>query len=190
LLSISALFWWNFGAEALHTVNAKTAGRVLPSLPYEGFPARVVFAEMKVLHPIAVAADGFARRRWNRLQRSDFGPSRAFADDQIAVAEAHRQRTVEALFHAHRAAAQPGTEARANLALFFLRSQAGTAINNGKLRLIEEISEEAGLAADESRAISYNLRPFQLDRLGLSKAIEGIIRRLPIVRNPLLLGPR
>jgi signal transduction histidine kinase len=63
-----------------------------------------------------------------------------------------------------------------NLALFFLRSQDGAAINNGKLRLIEEISEEAALAADESREISYNLRPFQLDRLGLSKAIEGIIQ--------------
>ena len=63
-----------------------------------------------------------------------------------------------------------------NLALFFLRSQVDTAINNGKLRLIEEISEEAALAADESREIAYNLRPFQLDRLGLTKAIESIVR--------------
>src|SRR5260221_13389092 len=31
----------------------------------------------------------------------------------------------------------------------------GAAINHGKLRLIEEISDEAGLAADESREISY-----------------------------------
>ena len=41
---------------------------------------------------------------------------------------------------------------------------------------IEEISTEASLAIDETRTISYDLRPFQLDRLGLSKAIEALIR--------------
>jgi signal transduction histidine kinase len=63
-----------------------------------------------------------------------------------------------------------------NLALFFLRAQGEAAVSNGKLRAIEEISAEAALAIDETREISYNLRPFQLDRLGLSKAIEGIVR--------------
>jgi hypothetical protein len=67
LLLMIALFWWSFGAEALHTVNAKTAGRILPSLPCGDFLARVVFAEMKVLHPIALAVDRFARLRWNRF---------------------------------------------------------------------------------------------------------------------------
>jgi signal transduction histidine kinase len=63
-----------------------------------------------------------------------------------------------------------------NLALFFLRAQGEAAVSSGKLRSIEEISAEAALAIDETREISYNLRPFQLDRLGLSKAIEGIVR--------------
>ncbi|MGB7467882.1 MAG: ATP-binding protein [Candidatus Acidiferrum sp.] len=32
------------------------------------------------------------------------------------------------------------------------------------------------MAIEETRGISYNLRPFQLDRLGLNKAIESLIR--------------
>jgi signal transduction histidine kinase len=63
-----------------------------------------------------------------------------------------------------------------NLAMFFLRAQGEDAVNSGKLRSIEEISAEAARAIDETREISYNLRPFQLDRLGLTKAIEGIVR--------------
>ena len=43
-------------------------------------------------------------------------------------------------------------------------------------RHVEEISAEVKLAIQETREISYNLRPFQLDRLGLSKAIEAMIR--------------
>ena len=42
--------------------------------------------------------------------------------------------------------------------------------------MVEEISAEASLAIQETREISYNLRPFQLDRLGLTKAIEIVGR--------------
>ncbi len=41
---------------------------------------------------------------------------------------------------------------------------------------MEEISGETSLAIQETREISYNLRPFQLDRLGLTKAIEIVGR--------------
>lgn len=47
-----------------------------------------------------------------------------------------------------------------NLALFFIRAQGEAALSNGKLRAIEEISAEAAFAIDETREISYNLRPF------------------------------
>jgi len=40
---------------------------------------------------------------------------------------------------------------------------------------LEELSSEASLALDEVREISYDLRPYQLDRLGLTKAIEAVI---------------
>ena len=62
-----------------------------------------------------------------------------------------------------------------NLALFSLRAQKKTN-SNGDVDTIEEIGAEAALAIQETREISYNLRPFQLDRLGLSKAIEGVVR--------------
>ncbi|MBX7173259.1 MAG: hypothetical protein K1X72_19980 [Pyrinomonadaceae bacterium] len=44
------------------------------------------------------------------------------------------------------------------------------------LNQLEEISDEASQAISEVKAISYNLRPYQLDRMGLTRAIEGIIR--------------
>jgi signal transduction histidine kinase len=42
---------------------------------------------------------------------------------------------------------------------------------------IEEISAQASHAISEVKKISYNLRPYQLDRLGLTKAIEGIVKQ-------------
>ena len=63
-----------------------------------------------------------------------------------------------------------------NLALFFLRSHSSILSNGEDTNSIQEISAEATSAIEEAREISYNLRPFQLDRLGLTKAVEGIVR--------------
>jgi len=63
-----------------------------------------------------------------------------------------------------------------NLALFLLRPKNKLEPEENKRQRIEEISSEATAAMEETRAISYDLRPFQLDRLGLSKAIEGLVR--------------
>src|SRR5215510_16465041 len=41
-----------------------------------------------------------------------------------------------------------------------------------------EISETASQAIGEVREIAYNLRPYQLDRLGLTKAIEAILGKV------------
>jgi len=57
-----------------------------------------------------------------------------------------------------------------------LRGQSGVGAPSGQLNQIAEISAEASLAIDETREISYNLRPFKLDRLGLTKAIQGMTR--------------
>jgi signal transduction histidine kinase len=43
-------------------------------------------------------------------------------------------------------------------------------------QLKRSTNAEASNAIEETRAISYDLRPFQLDRLGLSKAIEALVR--------------
>jgi two-component system, sensor histidine kinase LadS len=42
---------------------------------------------------------------------------------------------------------------------------------------LDEISNIASQAIQEARGISYNLHPYQIDRLGLKKAIESIISR-------------
>jgi signal transduction histidine kinase/ligand-binding sensor domain-containing protein len=42
---------------------------------------------------------------------------------------------------------------------------------------LNEISDTASQAIQETREISYNLRPYQIDRLGLTKAVESVINR-------------
>lgn len=64
-----------------------------------------------------------------------------------------------------------------NLALMFLQAPASTSASRGDaLHPIEEISAEASHALGEVREISYNLRPYQLDRIGLTKALEALAR--------------
>jgi len=56
----------------------------------------------------------------------------------------------------------------------------GIAIDGEKEKVLErlnEISATASLALDEVREISRALRPYQLDRLGLKKALESICKR-------------
>jgi signal transduction histidine kinase/ligand-binding sensor domain-containing protein len=60
-----------------------------------------------------------------------------------------------------------------NLALFALRAREKNTLDPAA---VEEISSETKLAIQETREISYNLRPFQLDRLGLTKAISVVIQ--------------
>jgi signal transduction histidine kinase len=43
---------------------------------------------------------------------------------------------------------------------------------------LEEISELASRSADEVRGIAYNLRPYLLDKLGLTKGLRSMFRRL------------
>ena len=63
-----------------------------------------------------------------------------------------------------------------NLALYLLRTKGKVRTEEDKHQTVEEISSEAMQAIEETRAISYALRPFQLDRLGLSKAIQALVK--------------
>jgi len=54
-------------------------------------------------------------------------------------------------------------------------------MNKNKDEQFDEISRTAGLAIDEVRRISYNLHPYQLDRLGLSKAINSMFTNIESV---------
>jgi len=63
-----------------------------------------------------------------------------------------------------------------NLALFLLRTKGQVRTEDEKRETVAEISGEATAAIEETRAISYALRPFQLDRLGLTRAIEALCK--------------
>ncbi|HEY1338132.1 MAG TPA: sensor histidine kinase, partial [Bryobacteraceae bacterium] len=60
-----------------------------------------------------------------------------------------------------------------NQALMALRQDPGAA---GEY--LEGISSTASQAIDEVRAIAYALRPYQLDRLGLKRAVESMLQRV------------
>jgi signal transduction histidine kinase/streptogramin lyase len=63
-----------------------------------------------------------------------------------------------------------------NLARNAARHQSAANPVQEKSPILEEISAETLAAIKETRDISYNLRPSQLDRLGLTKALAGVIR--------------
>jgi signal transduction histidine kinase/ligand-binding sensor domain-containing protein len=67
-----------------------------------------------------------------------------------------------------------------NLALMSMSH--GSAVSDSRAQ-IAEISEQATQAISEVKKISYNLRPYQLDRLGLTKAIEGILQQARTATN-------
>jgi len=46
------------------------------------------------------------------------------------------------------------------------------------LEQLQEISEASTQVIDEVKVIAHNLRPYQLDRLGLTRTIEGMLRRV------------
>jgi signal transduction histidine kinase/ligand-binding sensor domain-containing protein len=96
----------------------------------------------------------------------------AFSRDLIASQENERRRIAAEL---HDSLGQRLIIIN-NLALFLLRPKGKVRTEEDKHQTIEEISTEATQAIEETRAISYALRPFQLDRLGLTKAIQALVK--------------
>jgi ligand-binding sensor domain-containing protein len=111
------------------------------------------------------------RHRIRQLQRAQ-ALQKAFSQQLIASQENERQRIAAEL---HDSLGQRLVVIN-NLALFSIRAQARAEQANRDGDTLKEISEEASSAIQETREISYNLRPFQLDRLGLTRAVEGILR--------------
>jgi signal transduction histidine kinase/ligand-binding sensor domain-containing protein len=97
---------------------------------------------------------------------------RAFSMQLISSQESERKRIAAEL---HDSLGQRLVVMK-NLALFFLRGVQKSEQKPEQLENIEEISTQASIAIEETRTISYNLRPFHLDRLGLRKAVEALVR--------------
>jgi signal transduction histidine kinase len=111
------------------------------------------------------------RYRVAQLERAQ-AMQQAFSRQLIASQEAERKRIAAEM---HDSLGQRLVVIK-NPALFLLRSRKNGHREEADVETIAEISEEASFAIDETREISYNLRPFHLDRLGLTKAIEAMIR--------------
>ncbi|HEY4009333.1 MAG TPA: two-component regulator propeller domain-containing protein [Acidobacteriaceae bacterium] len=124
---------------------------------------------------IAVLAIGWVL--WNyrlRALRKEQAAQQAFSRDLIASQENERRRIAAEL---HDSLGQRLIIIN-NLALFLLRPRGKARTEEDRLQTLEEITSEATQAIEETRAISYALRPFQLDRLGLTKAIQALARTI------------
>lgn len=108
----------------------------------------------------------FVRRRISKLKKERTA-QQAFSRQLIASQEQERKRIAAEL---HDSLGQRLVVIK-NLALMFLNSKNGNSDQS-----IEDISTEASHAIGEVKEISYNLRPYQLDRIGLTKAIHAIVR--------------
>ncbi len=97
---------------------------------------------------------------------------KAFSQQLIASQEAERRRIAAEL---HDSLGQRLVVIN-TLASFLLKPKGRIPDEENKRLTIQEISTEATAAMEETRAISYDLRPFHLDRLGLSKAIQALVR--------------
>lgn len=109
------------------------------------------------------------RRRVSRLEKARVAQEE-FSRKLLASQENERQRIASEL---HDSLGQE---------LLIIKNWALIGLQNGgneKTRSqFGEISETASAAIDEVREIAYNLRPYHLDELGLTKAIESMLQRV------------
>jgi signal transduction histidine kinase/ligand-binding sensor domain-containing protein len=109
------------------------------------------------------------RKRISQLEKAR-DMQQAFSRQLIASQENERKRIAAEL---HDSLGQHLVVIK-SLALISLND--GTSEDAGKERS-EEISAEASQALSEVREIGYNLRPYQLDRIGLTKAVEAVVSK-------------
>jgi signal transduction histidine kinase len=147
---------WNLAGESLPVV-------VLPAFYQTWWFLAVVLAGA------AGAIVSAWHYRVSQLKRAH-ATQQAFSRQLIASQEAERKRIAAEL---HDSLGQRLVIIK-NLALISLNN--GTSSGAGRLPM-EGVSTEASQALSEVREISYNLRPYQLDHLGLTKAIDAIVNR-------------
>jgi signal transduction histidine kinase/ligand-binding sensor domain-containing protein len=117
---------------------------------------------------MALVAYTMVKRYLRKIERERLA-QQTFARQLIASQEQERKRIAAEL---HDSLGQRLVVIK-NLALMFLSAKNG---NANDVQQIEELSTETSQAIGEVKAISYNLRPYQLDRIGLTKAVEAIVR--------------
>ncbi|HXF43688.1 MAG TPA: two-component regulator propeller domain-containing protein, partial [Pyrinomonadaceae bacterium] len=115
-------------------------------------------------------AFAFYRARVLRLERAR-KQQEEFSRKLLASQEQERQR-IAAELHDSIGQSLLIIKNRAFLALSELESKETVK------EQLEELSNSAAGAIEECREISYNLRPYQIDRFGLTRTLEAIFRRI------------
>lgn len=113
---------------------------------------------------LATLAYQYRIRQLQTLQRAQ----QNFSRQLIASQEAERKRIAAEL---HDSLGQHLVVIK-NLALMWLQRHA-----NDEAQPIRDISATTSQAISEVKEISYNLRPYQLDRIGLTKAIAALLKK-------------
>lgn len=109
------------------------------------------------------------RQRFNKLER-EHALQTAFAQKLIAAQELERKRIAGEL---HDGLGQNLLVIK-NWTLLAQQRERG----NGSSEILEEISGTASQTIEEVRRIAYNLRPYQIDEIGLTRALEGMLKRV------------
>jgi signal transduction histidine kinase/ligand-binding sensor domain-containing protein len=117
---------------------------------------------------VAAAIYFIYRQRFNKIERERAAQT-AFAQNLIAAQERERKRIAGEI---HDGLGQNLLVIK-NWALLALQKNKNSGEN-----LLEEISETASQTIEEVRRIAYNLRPYQIDEIGLTRATEGMLKRL------------
>jgi signal transduction histidine kinase/ligand-binding sensor domain-containing protein len=120
-----------------------------------------------MLSGTAVIIVAMWKQRESRLTRAH-AAQQAFSRQLIASQEAERKRIAAEL---HDGLGQRLVIIR-NLAMLV-----NSTVIEGSRERVNEISSEASQAISEVREIAHNLRPFHLDRLGLTKALGTLVRK-------------
>ena len=110
------------------------------------------------------------RRRVSRFETA-FAAHRAFSRQLIASQEGERKR-ISAELHD-----SIGQRLAIIKNLISIHLSNNGSIGSGHMQL-QEISSEVSQAIADLREVSHNLRPYQLDRLGLTKALDAMLKKV------------
>jgi signal transduction histidine kinase/streptogramin lyase len=143
-------------------IGASLAFAVLPAWHQTAW-----FRGVAVLAIVGLAV-GFYRRRVSRLE-TQHAAQQNFSRRLIDSQEQERKRIAAEL---HDSLGQH---------LLVIKNRAALGLNStaaGAPEQLTEISRAATQALEEVREISQNLRPYQLDRLGLTRALHGLVKKV------------
>ena len=123
---------------------------------------------------VTLMLSGGGRARRAHVETAGVAPEARARRPAGVLAPAHRLTGSRAQAHRGGAARQPRSAAGGHQEPGGAGERRGA---DGARERVDEIATEAHQAIGEVREIAQNLRPHELDRLGLTKALAGLVRR-------------